>query len=141
MAGSIKVVVDASVVLNWLLPDEKKSAETNRIFSEFNRKKIRLVAPTVLFYEVMNALKSTGLSHRLKTAEITEGMEVFMALKIKMMTQEKRGKAILATALRLNLTGYDAAYVQLAKDLQVKLLTLDQGLRRKLDKNLLYDYH
>lgn len=141
MAGNTKVVVDASVVLNWLLPDEEKSAGTNRIFDEFHRKKIHLIAPALLFYEVINALKSTGLRKRMKKAEIVEAVNVFLALKIKLLMQEDSGEAIINTALRFNLTGYDAAYVQLAKDFQVKLLTLDKGLSRQIDKNLIYDFH
>ena len=129
MAENTKVVVDASVVLNWLLPDEKRATETNRIFDELHQKKIRLIAPILLFYEVMNALKSTSLRKRMKWADIVEAMNVFINLKIKLVVQEDRGEAIIKTALKLNLTGYDAAYVQLAKDLQVKLLTLDKRLQ------------
>src|SRR3989338_3439733 len=130
MAENTKVVVDASVVLNWLLPDEKRATETNRIFDELNQKKIRLIAPILLFYEVMNALKSTSLRKRMKWADIVEAMNVFINLKIKLVVQEDRGEAIIKTALKLNLTGYDAAYVQLAKDLQVKLLSLDKKLAK-----------
>lgn len=130
MAENTKVVVDASVVLNWLLPDEKRATETNRIFDELHQKKIRLIAPILLFYEVMNALKSTSLRKRMKWADIVEAMNVFINLKIKLVVQEDRGEAIIKTALKLNLTGYDAAYVQLAKDLQVKLLSLDKKLAK-----------
>jgi len=130
MAENTKVVVDASVVLNWLLPDEKRATETNRIFDELHQKKIRLIAPILLFYEVMNALKSTSLRKRMKWADIVEAMNVFINLKIKLVVQEDRGEAIIKTALKLNLTGYDAAYVQLAKDLQVKLLSFDKKLAK-----------
>ena len=130
MAENTKVVVDASVVFNWLLPDEKRAMETNRIFDELHQKKIRLIAPILLFYEVMNALKSTSLRKRMKWADIVEAMNVFINLKIKLVVQEDRGEAIIKTALKLNLTGYDAAYVQLAKDLQVKLLSLDKKLAK-----------
>ncbi|KKR24070.1 MAG: hypothetical protein UT54_C0032G0013 [Candidatus Daviesbacteria bacterium GW2011_GWB1_39_5] len=58
-------------------------------------------------------------------------MAVFLDLKIKLITQEDRGMEIIKTALKFNLTGYDAAYVQLAKDLRAKLLTLDKRLLLK----------
>ncbi|KKS80396.1 MAG: PilT protein domain protein [Candidatus Beckwithbacteria bacterium GW2011_GWA2_43_10] len=131
MAENTKVVVDASVVLNWLLPDEKKAEKTNRIFDELHQKKIHLIAPALLFYEIINALKSTGLRKRMNPGEIIEAMAVFLDLKIKLITQEDRGMEIIKTALKFNLTGYDAAYVQLAKDLRAKLLTLDKRLLLK----------
>lgn len=134
------MVIDASIVLNWLLPDEKKAVQTNRIFDNLHKRKIKLIAPMLLFYEVMNGLRSTGLRKRMRNKEINEAMSVFLDLKIKLLAQDNRGEAIINTALKLNLTGYDAAYVQLAKDLQVKLLTLDKGLSRQIDKSLIYDY-
>ena len=126
MAENTKVVVDASVVLNWLLPDEKKAEKTNRIFDELHQKKIHLIAPALLFYEIINALRK-----RMNPGEIIEAMAVFLDLKIKLITQEDRGMEIIKTALKFNLTGYDAAYVQLAKDLRAKLLTLDKRLLLK----------
>ncbi|MBU1322914.1 type II toxin-antitoxin system VapC family toxin [Patescibacteria group bacterium] len=140
MAGNTKIVVDASVVLNWLLPDEKKAAQTNRIFDNLHKRKIHLIAPILLMYEVINGLRSTGLRKRMSNKEINEAISVFMDLKIKLLSQDNQGEAIINTALKLNLTGYDAAYVQLAKDLKVKLLTLDKYLNQHIDKNLRYDY-
>ena len=52
----IKLVIDASVVLKWYLVDETYGQEAGKILDQHVAGDVGLLAPTILSYEVLNAL-------------------------------------------------------------------------------------
>lgn len=127
MAVNIDSVVDASIILAWLLPDERE-AMVNRIFAAYRQKKSRIYAPKLLIYELMNGLKSAILRKRIDWPKAKRAIEVFKQMKFELIDQSGEEVNILKLANKLNLSVYDAAYLALAKKLKAKLLSLDKKL-------------
>ncbi len=117
-------VVDASVVLQWLLEDP--AAKSQRVLEAHLAGIDGLVAPDLLDYEVANVL---GTKTRLKMADAVQAFEHYLALDI---TTYSLGGEELQHALQLayehKLTVYDASYLALAFALKTRFVTADHRL-------------
>ena len=47
------IVIDASVVAKWLLPDEQGSAAANRVKKDLVERTLLIAVPVFIFYEVI----------------------------------------------------------------------------------------
>lgn len=130
----LPVVVDASIVLSWLLPDETPTNENNQLLLDHRAGKIKLAAHELIRFEVANGLLAAVLSRRinLQTAgEILTGFEdLIFTMKIIWIS----GQKILQTASRLGISVYDAGYAALAAALAAPLYTLDKKLSRRISE-------
>ena len=117
-------VVDASVVLKWLLGEPSKRAQT--ILEGHLDGSEPLVAPELLNYEVGNVLATkVGLN----TRAAAELFGYFLDLNIETYSlgaEEYRSSVDMAGTYKL--TVYDASYVALALALDVNLVTADRKL-------------
>jgi len=127
MAANIDSVMDASIVLAWLLPDEREAA-INRIFDVYQQKKGHIYAPKLLIYELINGLKTAIVRKRINWPEAKESIKVFKAMNFELIDQGGEEEAILKLANRLNLSVYDASYVVLAKKLKVKRMCYNRAV-------------
>ena len=110
------VVIDASYVMSWLLPDER-SPEPLREAK---------IAPELLRYEVINSLRS-AVKQRRVDPETSEGLlKEFGKWNVEYVKMPEI--EVLRTALNNNISGYDACYVWLAKEKGAELLTFDKKL-------------
>lgn len=110
------VVVDASYVLSWLLPDESRPtlAPSQR------------VAPELLKYEIINALRSNVTRERIDKSIAKKLLNELANWQIEY--QKIDMVEALELALLYKISGYDASYLWLAKKLKCKLLTWDKKL-------------
>jgi len=129
MAANIDSVVDASMVLAWLLPDERETM-VNRIFTAYRQKKSHIYAPKLLIYELMNGLKSAILRKRIDWLKAKQAIKVFKQMKFELIDQSGEEETIIKLANKLSLSVYDASYVALAKKFKLKLLSLDKKLAK-----------
>lgn len=121
-------MADASIILAWLLPDEKED-KVNQLFSTYRKQKNKIYSPKLLAYELMNGLKSAILQKRIDRKEAQAAIDVFRQMTFQLIDQEGDERKILRLAEKLNLSVYDASYVVLARKLKVKLLSLDKKLQ------------
>jgi predicted nucleic acid-binding protein len=115
------VVLDASVVLEWFRGAGASSARSR---TEFTAGRLVVVAPSLLFLEVVNAAgRRWGWGGedlvRLAGSLLALGFEVAEPPLDAVAEWTGRG-----------LTAYDAAYAALAESLRVALLTLDTEVLR-----------
>jgi len=113
-----RIVVDTSYVLSWLLPDEKSPKST----------KEQLVAPELLVYEVINALKTSVRRKRITDDIAKQLLHEFESWNVQYFKIDN--ESALNLAITEELSGYDASYVYLAKKIKCKLLTWDRKLRK-----------
>jgi len=113
-----RIVVDTSYVLSWLLPDEKSPKST----------KEQLVAPELLVYEVINALKTSVRRKRITDDIAKQLLHEFESWNVQYFKIDN--ESVLNLAITEELSGYDASYVYLAKKIKCKLLTWDKKLRK-----------
>lgn len=117
-------VVDASVVLQWLL--EEPSTRSGEILEEHLDGREPLVAPELLNYEVGNVLVTKV---RLSSQDASDLFGYFLDLRIETYSLgADEYRTSLDLAQRYKLTVYDACYIALALALEVRLVTADKRL-------------
>jgi predicted nucleic acid-binding protein len=128
MVGRDKVVVDASVVLSWLLPDEKLTKKANSLYERYVDGDIMLVAPDLLRYEVVNGIRSAVVQKRIGKKHAIEAIKKLFELGLEFENQSGAFDKILEMSLKHKLSAYDTSYVVLAKKLKSKLASFDKRL-------------
>jgi len=128
MAANIssRIVVDASAVLSFIFPDESTPKGVLTAFRKASKNLIVLTAPTLLCYEIGNAIRSAVKQKRINKLTATSIIEIFYQLKIVYL--DPNINDIIFLSLKYNLSFYDASYLSLAKEKNAKLLTLDKKL-------------
>jgi len=127
------LVLDASLVLSWALPDEA-SPYSDAVLSRVA--KSGALAPALWLHEVANGLLMAQRRHRYTTAQRMAFIEELLRLPIEVESSSARavldGQAALAE--RYLLTAYDAAYLDLALRRNLPLATQDKAMKAAAGK-------
>ncbi len=123
------IVLDGSVALSWVLPDEH-TAGTQAI-REFIEAGGRAIVPSHWALEVANGLLVAERRKRLLVADTTAALSALekLALEHDTETSQRAGREALALAREHALSIYDAAYLELAVRNGATLASLDKPLR------------
>lgn len=136
-SGPALVVIDASVLAGWLLPDEETDLGCEKLMSDFEAKCVALVAPPLLKHELMNALSVAVKRRRISPEDAVLAWNAFMDLGILFEDPDRIGGSVVALSSLPGVTAYDASYVALADSLGCPFYTLDEklvtALRRHTD--------
>ena len=118
-------VMDASVAVKWFL-DEEYGDEALRLQSDFFEGVLSLRVPSILPYEVLNALQH---SRRFRGRDLLEAARDIdrSGFSIIPLFGEYMERAV-EIAVRLRCTIYDASYLALAAIEDCVLFTADHGL-------------
>ena len=111
-----RVVVDTSYVMSWLLPDETSPKPV----------KEQMIAPELLVYEVINALKTSVRRKRITDDVAQQLLHEFESWNIQYF--KINNDSVLNLAISEGLSGYDACYLYLAQEMKCELLTWDRKL-------------
>ena len=119
-------VIDASVMMAFLLRDEEYSGSARRIVERLDKEE--LIVPRIFWYEVRNVLLKAKRNNRI-------GQQDFEACLIQLKDELSPAEDVrndeaktLDLALRYNLTVYDASYLETAIRHKAKLATFDRRL-------------
>lgn len=126
-------VVDSSFACALFLPDEKSDA-VDSFFQQILTDEIH--APALLKYEVANALRGAIRRKRIVDNEAKELLSMFLDLPIIFdpLHNSNRPTQILELATHLDLSVYDASYIELCSFLSASLLTLDENMTKAAKK-------
>ena len=129
------LVLDASIALSWLLPDEANVAAV-AVQAELPKAEGVWVGAHWRL-EVANSLCMAERRKRLDAAGVARAVALFTQLPVSVdpETNEHAGGATLSLAREHALSVYDAAYLELALRRGATLATLD-GLLRNVAKKL-----
>jgi predicted nucleic acid-binding protein len=119
------VIVDASVILRAFFPDEEQ-AQAQALIRDHVSGHVRLVAPTLLLYEVTNAVVQAMRRGRISGEEGETILDAFEGLGIEM--EPVTWQQMLSLAQRFDRSAYDAAYLALAEARGEPLVTGDLRL-------------
>lgn len=121
-------VVDASVVLAWCFADEASDV-ADRVLDHLVSD--GALAPSIWPLEVANALRTAERRGRLQLADFPRVSELLVSLpvQVELVDLDDAVGDVLDFARRLDLTAYDAAYLELAARRGVALATIDDRLR------------
>lgn len=123
------LVLDASLALQWFLDDEADRKYSLAVLASLSGK--RGLVPLLWFYEVGNGLLMAHRRKRISIDQIDGFLTRLKTLPIDAAQDtpsEILGLPELARAH--GLTNYDAAYLNLAKRLNLSLATNDSELRK-----------
>lgn len=126
------VVVDASVALKWHLHDEDSTEQAYALLEACCRKQVNLSAPSLIEYEVANALRSAMLKHRLTLEEARAALIRQQRVEIKLYNFLPYSLASLDLSATAACSVYDASYAALANSLGADFITGDLRLVNKL---------
>ena len=125
-------VIDSSVVAKWFLMEEGAEVAL-RIRDTFAMGRMLLAVPTLLFYEVMNALRYGGAFTGEDLALASRSLS-----KYDFEVWQPRGRLLehsVELSFREEVTVYDACYVALALRKRTRVITEDEELLEKFPKN------
>ena len=121
-----KKIIDASVAVKWFV-EEQGSDKAMILRDEHISGKITLVAPELIFLEVLNALRYKKIDAETLTKINTALWDTQMHIeKLNQNLLEKSAE----TALKYNLSLYDAIYLVLANSFGTLLVTADTALAK-----------
>lgn len=119
-------VIDASITLAWCFEDES-TAETESILDRLVAE--GGVAPAHWAMEIANGLRFAQSSGRVSDPAIDRAREIVRQLPVEVRPVEtSTALSLVESAVRHDLTVYDAAYLGLAEVLDLGVATLDQRL-------------
>ena len=128
-----QIVIDANVVVKWFI-EEKNSTKARILRDKFIGKEIKLSTPSLLYFEVMNALKYSKLFNQAELNDAGESLENygFNIITIKKKIREQMVKI----AVEHDLSIYDASYLGLSMAMETILCTADEKIIKKLPQRL-----
>ena len=115
-------VVDASAAAALLFGEPGAESVADRLGGH------RLVAPTLLPYEVANSCRKKAERGEAPREDLLAGLSLLARLEIRFVDPDPGDVVTLAWAT--GLTAYDAAYLWVARTLDAELVTLDAALAR-----------
>ena len=125
------VVLDCSVAISWLMPDESfNSRFLDRVVTE------GALVPFVWPLEIGNVLLMAERQKRLSAEQRHQAVFTLSELPINIdpMTSHHAWQETMELAEHYKLTLYDAAYLELALRRFLPLATLDKSLKSAADK-------
>ena len=123
-----EIVVDTSVIVKWYIP-EQHHKQARALRDAYLDGKSDLVAPALMPFEAVNALKYSGHYEGERLEEASKSLPEY---GIDLIPFNKTGP-IAEIANNLDITIYDAAYIALAQKLDTKAYTADGNLLDDLE--------
>ncbi len=118
-----EVVVDASVVAKWYIP-EQHHRQARQLRDDYLEGNTDLLAPALLPFEVVNALRYSG---HYEGDRLVEASTTLPEYGVRLVPYREAGP-VAEVALELDVTLYDASYVALAHTTGATVYTADSLL-------------
>ena len=117
------VVPDASIIVKWFV-EEEYYAQANLLRKDYLNQLIDIIVPNIVYYEVMNALRYSGIYGEDELNQIGEALEAYQFLDIPLKGEYLR--ETVKRALKHGVTIYDASYLAIAYVEKATLYTADE---------------
>jgi predicted nucleic acid-binding protein len=114
------MIIDANVILRAFFPDEAQ-LQAQAVVRDHVTGRIHLMAPALLPYELSNAVWQAERRGRIPRIRADEILQAMAGLDIEILSQT--WGVMLPLARQFDRSAYDAAYLTLAQDTGLPLLT------------------
>ena len=124
------LVLDCSVAVSWLMPDEDAHTKVLERIAEQGA-----VVPGLWFLEIGNVLLMAERRNRITSYQRLEALSLLQQLPITVdnLSLQHVWHETMNLALQYQLTLYDACYLELAQRLMLPLATYDKSLIKAAD--------
>lgn len=130
------VVIDASVILKLLLPEEQ-SETVRSLWTRWIEQEAEIVAPFLLAYEVISVLRNKVFRGELPPEAGEAAFSAFRSQDISLLHPDGIEEKAWGLAKQWNLpTSYDAVYLALAELMKYDLWTADRRFAASLRKKV-----
>lgn len=121
------------MAVKWHLIDEEDADLAASLLLDFSNRRVNLIAPDFIYYEVSSALlaASFGKRPRLTHGECLEAVGDFLALALPTFRDDALIFAAMDLVYRHGCAFYDALYLALAEHLAIPFITADHKLYRR----------
>ena len=117
-----EAVLDSSVVLKWFAAEQRGSFEARKLRNDYEAGRLSVVVPALLFLELLNVASRRW---RWTDEALLELAEALVDLSFEVIEPELQ---LVASWVARGLTAYDAAYVALAEERDLALVTDDETI-------------
>ncbi len=122
------VVVDASVVVKWLVPEDY-SGEASRLRDDHLEGRVEAHAPDLLLLEAASALRKYAVRGLISEGDAIEALGLIGEAELRLHRVDRQlALEALKLSLELGVTVYDAVYIALALRLSAPMYTADEAL-------------
>lgn len=117
-------VIDASVFAKWFNRGEQYEGEALHLKDDYLSGRVELLAPRLLLYEVLNAIRK---NRNLRAAEAVElAAEAYELSPTLLDLDSEQVRLTVSFAREASVSCYDSTYIVLAKRSGVQLITADE---------------
>ena len=127
------MIVDASVILSAFFPDEAQG-QAQALIRDHVIGHLELAAPTLLLYEVTNAVLQARRRERINDEKADDILSSFEGLRIAL--KPVSWQQMLPQAVRFDCSAYDAAYLALAEATGQPMVTADSRMYNAVREHL-----
>lgn len=129
------ICVDASVVVRLVVPSGDSLARDR--WEQWSADSRTLIAPTLLYYEVANALYQYRRSRQLSAEAVGAALQAAQSLSVELLAEPDLHELSLKIADQFELSAtYDAHYLALSASLRAEFWTADRRLCRRVQQDL-----
>jgi len=127
------MIIDASALLPSYFPDEDQLL-SQRLLRDYVLGELDLAAPTLLVYEMTNAVMQAIRRGRIREEQGLEALDTFEGLGIPLFPVA--WQEMIAFARRFDRSAYDASYLALASERGEQFITGDRRMYNAVREHL-----
>lgn len=126
-----RFVLDASVALSWILPDDstEQRAYAAAVLTQIEREQPELAVPRVFSVEVVSVMLRACRLGAISQDQLERGISMLEPLRMEIHHQAYDLGELRSLGRYYNLQPHDALYVALARELAVPIAAFDTGIR------------
>src|SRR5262249_55503625 len=119
-------ILDASVAAKWFLESEAYSQQAQALFRAHRTGKLWFLAPDFFWFEIANILWKAVRRRRISRNDAEESLaELTASISLSTVSSASLRDDALAIAVEYNCAVYDAAYLALAMNSGLPMITAD----------------
>ena len=125
-------IVDASVVLKWILSGEPNEQNAAALRDDVLAGNNEIAAPSLLIHEVGNSLWKATKRKRITPSKACKALESMNDAQVILHEFSWADASIILTiASQMDVTTYDASYLFLSEKMNAQLITADDKMYQK----------